>query len=170
MLRSHFRALARLSSTVGKKKKSVEAEAQLVRRYPAVLPVYGTDFCTNVAASWKCSDIEMFSSARRICWLFFFLTQGMCDTPEGRQLSAQLPKQESGTSGILMPRRFLEDLRSLRRRAGHSSGLSRSAGFHTCGRQRYIGIKYLRKHPLEKITTPADKQLRNQANPLVTEL
>lgn len=34
----------------------------------------------------------------------------MCDSPEGRELSAEMPKQESGTGGILMPSRFLEDL------------------------------------------------------------
>lgn len=89
------------------KKKKVADEARLVRRFPAVISMHGADFCTGVAASWQRSNIEMFSCAS------FFLTPGMCDSPEGRRLSAQLPKQESGTGGFFMPSRFLWNLVSL---------------------------------------------------------
>lgn len=79
------------------KKKKVEVGTQLVRWYPAVISIYGKDFCTDVGANGKCSDIEMFSYVHRrevsgfFSVVVFFPTQRMYDTLKGGryQLSCQ---------------------------------------------------------------------------------
>lgn len=98
----------------------------------------------------------------------------MCDSPGGRQLSAQLPKQESGTAGILMPSRFLEDSVSSDGRLTPEEcvRVSKMSGFiPVVGNKRCIDIKNgVRKHLVEEITVQSDQQLRNQVDPLVIEL
>lgn len=66
----------------------------------------------------------------------------MCDSPEGRELSAEMPKQESGTGGILMPSKVSGGF-SVLGWAAHSQGAPQSfegVGYYTRVKKRYVGI------------------------------